>query len=305
MNFDKILILKTDTFPSYAGTVQTYTPILTGKYYLQCWGARGGGLHDATRDWQEGYGGYSYGTKSLTLNDVLYICVGASGHTSDVYSDDISGMTVAQRNIYIAKPGYNGVEASLKKYNNEGLLVALSNAGGGATHIALNENYGILANYKSGTRRNSILLVAGGGGAADCFSSGGYGGGEKGGASTTMGTGTAYPGGGTQTEGGISTVANTSTDFYANGDFGSGGYSAGPTSNGNWDGGGKGGGGWYGGGGSRNNGNGGGGSGHVGSGVSGATIGGDKSFERPDVVSGNETGHAGNGYAKVTCKPYD
>ena len=169
------------TQKSCTQTVQTYTAPLACKHYLEVWGARGGGLHDATRDWQEGYGGYTYGTLSLSKSDILYVCVGASGMTDDVFSEDekerwTSG-SIAERNVFVAWPGYNGVEASLKKYNNEGLLVALSNAGGGCTHIALNENYGVLANYKSGTRRNSILLVAGGGGAADCFSSGGYGGG--------------------------------------------------------------------------------------------------------------------------------
>ena len=281
------------------------------KHYLEVWGARGGGLHDATRDWQEGYGGYTYGTLSLSKSDILYVCVGASGMTDDVFSEDekerwASG-SIAERNVFVAWPGYNGVEASLKKYNNDGLLVALSNAGGGCTHIALNENYGVLANYKSGTRRNSILLVAGGGGAADCFSSGGYGGGVNGGASTTEGSyaGYGYPGGGTQTAGGVSTVRDTTKDFYANGDFGSGGFSALSTTNGNWDGGGKGGGGWYGGGGSAANGNGGGGSGYIKDGIPGATVGGNTTFVRPDVASGNETGHAGNGYARITCKPYE
>ena len=284
---------------TFKGEVETYTVPLTGTYQLQVWGAQGGGYST----YIGGKGGYSYGTIKLTQGDKLYVCVGNISNT--YYSDEekeVLSATVAGRNKLMLLEGYNGAEASYQKKNAEGVYLPLSSNGGGATHIALNANYGILANYKSGTRRNSILLVAGGGGGADCYTPGGYGGGETGGVSGGS-NGTPIPTGGTQTAGGTTShlpaQSTWTQEFSANGDFGSGGYNACYyTSKSEWDGGGKGGGGWYGGGGSANNGCGGGGSGHVGTGVTGATIAGNQSFEAPN--GGKETGHSGNGYARIT-----
>lgn len=305
-------------FP-FEGAVHTFEVPVAGTYKMQVWGGRGGGLHDNTaetgpRTWQEGLGGYSYGTTTLTSTDKLYVCVGGSGCGSDMFPTNLLSIygtpdrdvvtDNTQYEIMLMKYGYNGVEASRTKTNSDGTISFFSYSGGGATHIAKNENYGLLANYKSGTRRNSILLVAGGGGGADCFSTGGYGGGETGGTVVYSHApeATDTPTGGGQSAGGISTPASLRPAekkyFWADGDFGSGGFGAYQKANGDWDGGGQGGGGWYGGGGSLSNGCGGGGSGHVGTGVTGATIGGNQEFDAPG--GGKETGHAGSGYARIT-----
>ena len=141
-----------------------------------------------------------------------------------------------------------------------------SGGGGGATHIAI-ANMGELKNYA--LNQNEILIVAGGGGGGDGnILGGGYGGGISGG-NVTGGDG------GTQSSG------------YA---FGLG------QSMGSSDGSG-GGGGWYGGYGTTFDGAGG-GSGYIAPAIVGSTIAGNQSIPSPS--GGTETGHAGNGYARIT-----
>ena len=174
-------------------------------------------------------------------------------------------------------------------------------SGGGATHFALSD--GVLSSLSN--NRESVLLVAGGGGGS-AFSlsygssgewinqgAGGYGGGETGGNSIKgddLGTndGRTVATGGTQSRGGAggSGIANAAGGFGKGGtanDYGTGG-----------------GGGWYGGGASRIQG-GAGGSGYVKSNLSdGNTIAGDENTVFLAPNGSTETGHAGNGYARIT-----
>ena len=218
---------------------------------------------------QSGLGGYTYGTMaSISTNKKLYVCCGG------------------------------------RPYNGGGKNVYPSGgAGGGATHIATT-NRGILKNYAS--YKSEVVIVAGGGGGADS-GTGGYGGGTTGG--TAVGGRyygnliTSLATGGTQTGPGknsVHTGEGGSKVVYDAPGFGMGGSGYILRTNGvDKDGGGNGGGGWYGGGGSANIEAGGGGSGYVNTSlVSGATIAGNKSFAAPS--GGNETGHSGTGYARIT-----
>ncbi len=196
---------------TYTGNIQVFNVPYTGKYLLEVWGAQGG--TNAVKNAEGGVGGYSSGVISLENVDKLYIGVGRQGGT------------------------YNG--------GGKG-----SPSGGGATHIALNNNLQELYNYSNNIE--DILIVAGGGGAEDAsnYSSGiigGSGGGFLG--CTSLFT----PGyGGSQTQGGTG---------YGNGSFGRGGNSFSGS-----DPGGGGGGGFYGGGsgGNQHWSSGGGGSGYIG-----------------------------------------
>ena len=165
--------------------------------------------------------------------------------------------------------------------------------GGGCTHIAKSNKRGVLKNYAS--YKSEVLIVAGGGGGSERVT-GGAGGGTTGGAGRADYSNlTKAPTGGSQTAGGAYGTSSNNGNGSA-GSFGQGGSGNGPTSS---DGGGAGGGGWYGGGGSANIEAGGGGSGYVNTSlVSGATIAGNKSFAAPS--GGNETGHSGTGYARIT-----
>lgn len=62
----------------YTGNVQTFTPIATGKYQIELWGASGG---DAkyTIDRKGGKGGYTKGTINLTKDNNIYVNVGGKG----------------------------------------------------------------------------------------------------------------------------------------------------------------------------------------------------------------------------------
>ena len=207
-----------------------------------------------------GKGGYTTGIISLSKNTTLFIAAGQQGST-------------------------HGDVTNLHGFNGGGYGTGGGGDGGGATHIAYIT--GELSSLEAS--KSSVILVAGGGGGGSTYSSsaGGYGGGISGG----NGTAAQFGYGGTQTEGG---KGFNIPSIGISGAFGLGGTS----SKGNWSSGGGGGAGYYGGG-SAGNGPGGGGSGYVSSSLSNAqTIAGNASM--PATAGSTETGHTGNGYARIT-----
>ena len=254
----------------YTGAVQNYTTVCRGTHTLTVWGAQGGNTG--------GKGGYSTGVVNLNENMNLYIYVGGQG------SRGSSG-------------GFNG----------GGTTGSGGGRGGGASDIRI----GTDSLY-------ARVIVAGGGGGKgqdDC-AAGGVGGGTTGGGSADQGYCGTQAGGGTQTAGGAKGIyivisgANT-------GAFGKGGNA----SDGSSDGGG-GGGGWYGGGAGATAGwsnGGGGGSGYVYTSstassypsgcllnnsyylTNASTTAGSSSF--PGTSGSSETGHSGNGYARIVYNP--
>ena len=256
--------MSTVTNYAYTGAKQTAT-LKPGCYKLECWGAQGGYRSSSSYG---GLGGYSVGEISLEKQTTLYVYVGGSGNTGKTNG------------------GFNG-----------GGKRATYNGGGGATDIRV----GTDSLY-------ARVIVAGGGGSDGATNKNGmYGGGETGGTATqNYGSG---GGGGTQTAGGTGGSGNAGT-------FGQGGEGK-AASNGYA---GAGGGGWYGGGGSYPDGSGdddrggGGGSGFVWTGqnapsgyllgssyylTNASTKAGNTSFTAPGGAA--ETGHSGDGYARITC----
>lgn len=254
---------------AYTGSAQN-VELLPGKYKFEVWGAQGGYRSSSSYG---GKGGYSVGTIALTENTKFFIYVGGSGNTGGT-----SG-------------GFNG-GGSRSTYNG----------GGGGT------------DFRIGTDSlYARVIVAGGGGSDGATNKTGlYGGGTSGGsASQSYGSGGQ---GGTATSGGAGYSSGSSTP----GSFGKGGQGY-YNSSGY---GGAGGGGWYGGAGSYPDGSGdddrggGGGSGYVYTSstasnypsgcllsskyylIDASTIEGNASI--PATSSGTETGHSGNGYARIT-----
>ncbi|MBR1990874.1 MAG: hypothetical protein IJ986_01195, partial [Bacteroidales bacterium] len=251
----------------YTGSAQTYTvPGGVTQVRLQVWGAQGGTYSSS---YPGGKGGYSAGTLSVTGGDQLNVYVGgqANGNTG----------------------GFNGGGAG-KTYNYS--YSTYSYGGGGGTDIRVN-----------GSSLYNRVIVAGGGSGGTSRGSGNYGGGTSGGYYS------------------YSSLSGTQSSAGSNGSFGVGAsavasynYNYGP---------GGGGGGWYGGGSyssssdsysyySRYSG---GGSGYVNTSSSYHPSGyllnsseyyltnttlaaGNTSFESP--TGGSETGHAGNGFARIT-----
>ncbi len=285
----------------YKGTVQTFTAPVNGVYQLQVWGAQGGYRSSST---YAGKGGYSTGNITLSKGDTLYVYVGgAGGNSSTLTSGVVTG-------------GYNG---GGYRYGYKG--------GGGATDIRLTSG-----EWNNSASLLSRIIVAGGGGSDGATNKKGmYGGGTTGGSSTESYTANSnYCGkGGAQTYSGYSTsytittqatsgLNSNSTSYYCGG-FGFGGGGVYKSSGY----GGAGGGGWYGGSGNVPDGSGdddrggGGGSGfvwtsstasNVPSGYTvptkyyltdASTIDGNTAFVTT-TGSGTETGHEGNGYAKIT-----
>lgn len=280
---------------SYKNSVQTKTIEVSGYYYLQVWGAQGGYRSSSN---YAGKGGYSKGYVYLNEGDTVYVNTGGAGGSGS------SGC-----GSKICAGGYNGGGYRYKYYG-----------GGGATDIRINQN-----------SLYARVIVAGGGGSDGAKNKKGmYGGGTTGGSSTENYTANSnYSGkGGTQTYSGYSTsytittqatsgLNSNSKNYYAGGfGFGGGGVylSSGY--------GGAGGGGWYGGSGTvpdssgDDDRGGGGGSGYVYTSSTAAnypsgcllnsnyyltnasTHAGNTSFE--STTGGTETGHTGNGYAKIT-----
>lgn len=254
---------------AYTGSSQN-VELLPGKYKLEVWGAQGGYRSSSSYG---GRGGYSVGTIALTENTKFFIYVGGSGNTGGT-----SG-------------GFNG-----------GGSRATYNGGGGGTDFRIGSD-----------SLYARVIVAGGGGSDGATNKNGlYGGGTSGGsASQSYGSGGQ---GGTATSGGSGYSSGSSTP----GSFGKGGQ--GYYSSSGY--GGAGGGGWYGGAGSYPDSSGdddrggGGGSGYVYTSSTASdypsgcllnssyylsnasTTAGNESM--PATSSGTETGHSGNGYARIT-----
>ena len=251
----------------------------TYTYTLTVWGASGGGRIEQNLSSHRGLGGYSTGSYTTSsTSQSLYVFVGGKGIKHDGTSGEMSGATTG---IYSPGTGGGG-------YNGGGNGKA-SNAwdcygGGGMTHISTTDNLATTTWSSTGT-----LIVAGGGGGADNLKdvenewtsddgSGGYGGGLVAGKAHD---GSSYS----------SLDAASQTTGYRQGV----GESASSTSGER----GGGGAGWWGGYASNgDNCGGGGGSGYIGGVSNGNTIAGNTSFPAPG--GGNETGHAGNGYARIT-----
>lgn len=165
---------------NYNGDIQNLEITTDGLYKFDIYGARGGSYGRGGY----GAGGHSVGYKTLKKGDKLYIGVGGAG-----WSNGYSG----------AGGGYNGGGSASRSQDQN---YSMNASGGGATHIALNNNLGVLANYSA--NKDDLLIIAGGGGGGswhtyyDRGGSGGNGGGLNAGASS--GHYGSYDGG-TQTTG--------------------------------------------------------------------------------------------------------
>lgn len=266
----------------YTGGVQSVT-LPAGTYKLEVWGAEGG---TALNNYG-GYGGYSVGTLNLTdESTVLYIQVG--GYPDSVGDDRV-----------VVPGGYNGGGNGYNRYYND--TATYGQGGGGGTDIRIGQD----------SLYARVIVAGGGGGSASNGNEKAkkYGGGLDGGCEAS-----AYQAHQTPSTG------STNVNF---GTFGQGG--AATTEGGNYKyGSGGGGGGWYGGAASNRYSDSettlrtynGGGSGYVYTAdtatnypsgcllnssyylTNAQTIAGNTSFPSPN--GGTETGHEGNGYARIT-----
>ena len=244
-------------------------------YVLQVWGAQGGNYNTT---YIGGKGGYSEGTLTLSASTKVYVYVGCQGST---YNSTTGGTSAG---------GFNGGGSAVTvSYSGTTSYVT---GGGGATDIRIGED-----------SLYARVIVAGGGSGSSNNNSG-------------------YYGGGTSAGYGIAGYGATTTSAGTNGLFGTG-ASANPSSTNYKYASPGGGGGWYGGGSSGTNRSDstnyrtytGGGSGYVYTSSTASnyptgnklnssyyltdatTYAGNSSFS--SITDGKETGHSGNGYAKI------
>lgn len=260
----------------YSGAADQIT-LPSGQYKLQCWGAQGGYRSSST----QGKGGYSEGILNLKKKSTVYVYVGGSGNT---------GGTAG---------GFNG-----------GGIRGSYPGGGGATDIRIGQD-----------SLYARVIVAGGGGSDGQASKyGGAGGGTVGQATLASSYGTNNgPGNTTYSGSSTSTTATAQSASSINGGFGFGGSGLAQSSGY----GGAGGGGWYGGSGTTPDSSG--DDDRGGAGGSGYVFTADTQSQYPEgcllddthlltdasttigtstfaSVDGNtETGHVGNGYARITA----
>ena len=266
--------IRTVDYPYNTNKVPYEFTLTAGLYKLEVWGGQGG-KGGSSYSYEGGKGGYSVGTMQLIETTKIFVRTGGQGETNSSSS--------SYRTIY---GGYNG-GGSVLSYGYCG-------AGGGATDIRLKED-----------SLYSRIIVAGGGSGSGWTVAGSYGGGTSGGSNSSSSyAGSTTSGGGAYNSGGSYQAVTAGT-------FGIGGNGSGSSAGGS-----SGGGGWYGGGGAGYTGGSGGGSGYVytektasqyPSGcllnsinylIDAQTIGGNISFKSPSGT--NETGHAGNGHARIT-----
>ena len=188
---------------AYTGAEQTFTvPAGVSELQLEVWGAEGGGRRTSniSDNGLGGHGGYSVGTLHVTGGETLNVYVGGIGGYSD------SGL---------AYGGFNGGGTTYASSVGEP-----AGGGGGATDIRLNGN----------TLYDRIIVAGGGGGGGeDASDQGGYGGGESGGA------GNAYSYQGTQTSAGTGAVFGYGASSPYDGGAGGGGWYGGGTNGGSQD----------------------------------------------------------------------
>ena len=267
----------------YTGAVQSVT-LPKGVYKLEVWGAQGGSYSS----YYGGAGGYSVGTITFTADTLLYIYVGGQPATNSSNRVVVSG-------------GFNGGGNGYNRYYSG--TYTYGQGGGGGTDIRIEQD----------SLYARVIVAGGGGGSASVNAlTTKYGGGENGGSPASGYAGTQTTGGSQGTKGTFGQGANVTTSGR-NYKYSSGG----------------GGGGWYGGAAdsgyadspsTRRNYNGG-GSGYVYTSststnypsgcllndkyylINAKTYAGNTSF--PSTDGSAETGHKGNGHARITVLKID
>lgn len=256
----------------YAASIRTYAAPTKGIYKLEVWGARGGNISG----YNGGKGGYSVGEIELAAGTKLSIGTGGVGNGATAAGQSLSG-------------GYNGGGSVT---GNSGVN-HITASGGGATHIAIyNSSYGTLQSYSSKSILDQyVLIVAGGGGGArdqaNHVNAARWGHGGAGGGVQSSG---AYSSAGTTTVAKRNVCIANQTAGYR--------YGLGESCNGNSAGGGGYMGGYAGNSSCGYYGTGHGGSGYIAKLSNAASYDGEKTFKAPG--GSNETGHNGNGYARIT-----
>ena len=187
----------------YEGQERTITLNTPGRYLIEAWGAKGGGIDDT---YTGGYGAYAKTEFILDPGDqvTLYINVGGQGKDKCRQANCVGG--------------YNGGSDTGSGTDAN----VYYGSGGGATSIALQS--GTLASLSS--NKDKVILVAAGGGGASYVNgslgnSGGNGGGYVGGSSMFNSAAKLYYGtGATQRYGGESSfTSSTPGSFGKGGEF--------------------------------------------------------------------------------------
>lgn len=137
---------------SYTGAAQTFTTKIKGKYKIEAWGASGGaGVFTSSKPGcQGGNGAYTSGVISLNQGDTLYVYVGKQG------------VTGTRNNVTASS--FNGGGAGGDGGSDDG-----AGSGGGATDIRLNSGA-----WNNATGLRSRIMVAGGGGGGSCVENSNY-----------------------------------------------------------------------------------------------------------------------------------
>jgi hypothetical protein len=198
---------------------QTYQVPSSGVYFIEAYGAQGGGRQSSryTDAGIGGKGGYAAGKVNLEKGTILYVYVGCVGSSS--------GMGVV-------KGGYNGGGYACAATGDS----EPGNGGGGASDVRL---IGGSWDNSNGLLSRFIVAGGGGGGGEDSGDTGGYGGGISGGQGFSAGSGGEFGKGahtnregggggggwiGGNAHGGSQTIPTSCSTSWADGGCGGSGY---------------------------------------------------------------------------------
>ena len=160
---------------SYTGAAQTWTVPYTGNYKVELWGASGGNAlftYNSSGNAQGGRGGYSKGNTTFSKNTNLYIYVGGAGSTTPIQTHKTTaggwnggGLTYGQAccsRSYGSGGGATDIRTVSGTWNNANSLrsrIIVAGSGGGAwaesDAYALKNNGGYGGGLTGGAGANS------------------------------------------------------------------------------------------------------------------------------------------------------
>ncbi|WP_081784381.1 fimbrillin family protein [Segatella paludivivens] len=204
-NLSKTIVFNYD----YTGAVQTFTAPYTGTYKVECWGAQGGTIPNQNFAYPNGgLGGYTSGNINLLSGTILYIYVGQKGSLPNEMFRTYNGGGMGAANDGACSSG--GGETDIRiiggefsDFNSIKSRVMVAGGGGGCERSYLAGAAGGLIAYNSNNTSTNNFIVNQTNGYRLCFgenadlsitASGGGGGYQGGITGDAIGMGTLYLG---------------------------------------------------------------------------------------------------------------
>lgn len=145
---------------NYTGGIQTFSVPYSGQYYVELYGASGGGIDSSYRG---GFGGVTTGYVNLAAGDLVYIGVGQQGTIGGGRTFNGGGSAYGTNGGSGGGATHLALNASGElKSINKASLIAVAGGGGGRSSVNLNSSFTNLAGSGGGIQGGSASTVEGG-----------------------------------------------------------------------------------------------------------------------------------------------